>query len=111
MRQLLSGLKKPDRLSSSSCVAPRHTTNQRAMSYRAWFQCINEQCGATYPLNSIVYHCRNCGSLLEVRHDLQALAHVNAQGWMKLFEERYKSNQWPYGSGVWGQKEWILPEI
>src|SRR5512142_175872 len=22
----------------------------------AWFQCINPQCGATYPLNSIVYH-------------------------------------------------------
>src|SRR5881296_278482 len=81
------------------------------MSYRAWFQCINEQCGATYPLNSIVYHCRNCGSLLEVRHDLQALARVNAQGWMKLFEERYKSNLWPYGSGVWGKKEWLLPEI
>jgi threonine synthase len=20
-------------------------------------------------------------------------------------------NEWPYGSGVWGKKEWILPEI
>src|SRR5437773_273553 len=30
---------------------------------------------------------------------------------MKLFEDRYKSNLWPYGSGVWGKKEWILPEI
>ncbi len=30
---------------------------------------------------------------------------------MKLFEERYKSNAWPYGSGVWGKKEWILPQI
>ena len=30
---------------------------------------------------------------------------------MKLFEDRYKSNEWPYGSGVWGKKEWILPEI
>jgi threonine synthase len=81
------------------------------MPYRAWFQCINEQCGATYPLNSIIYHCRNCGSLLEVRHDVQALARVDAQSWKKLFEERYKSNQWPYGSGVWGKKEWVLPEI
>ena len=30
---------------------------------------------------------------------------------MKLFEDRYKSNEWPYGSGVWGKKEWILPQI
>jgi threonine synthase len=81
------------------------------MSYRAWFQCINPQCGATYPLNSIVYHCKSCGSLLEVQHDFKQLKRRDAQGWMKLFEDRYKGNQWPYGSGVWGKKEWILPEI
>src|SRR6266446_9380511 len=81
------------------------------MSYRAWFQCINEQCGATYPLNAIVYHCQNCGSLLEVQHDFAALARLDASAWKKLFEERYKSNQWPYGSGVWGKKEWMLPEL
>ncbi len=81
------------------------------MSYRAWFQCINPECGATYPLNSIVYHCTRCGSLLEVQHDLKQLKRRDAQAWMKLFEDRYKSNQWPYGSGVWGKKEWILPEI
>src|SRR2546427_6549725 len=81
------------------------------MSYRAWFQCINPECGTTYPLNSIVYHCGQCHSLLEVRHDLEALARRDAKGWMKLFEDRYKSNLWPYGSGVWGKKEWLLPEI
>jgi threonine synthase len=58
-----------------------------------------------------VYNCGKCGSLLEVQHDLKALAERDAAGWKKLFEERYKSNQWPYGSGVWGKKEWILPEI
>src|SRR5438034_11817479 len=81
------------------------------MSYRAWFQCINTECGATYPLNRIVYECERCKSLLEVKHDLKALAERNAPGWMRLFEDRYKSNQWPYGSGVWGKKEWILPQI
>ena len=81
------------------------------MPYRAWFQCINEQCRATYPLNEIIYRCRTCGSLLEVKHDLAALAQRDAKTWMKLFEERYKSNTWPYGSGVWGKKEWILPQI
>lgn len=81
------------------------------MSYRAWFQCINPECGATYPLNSIVYHCQRCQSLLEVQHDLEQLKRRDARGWMKLFEDRYKSNEWPYGSGVWGKKEWVLPEI
>jgi threonine synthase len=81
------------------------------MPYRAWFQCINEQCNATYPLNSIIYRCTSCDSLLEVRHDMKALAHRGAQAWMKLFEDRYKSTEWPYGSGIWGKKEWVLPQI
>lgn len=81
------------------------------MSYRAWFQCINESCGAKYPLNTIIYHCKQCQSLLEVKHDMDQLARRDAMGWMKLFEDRYKGNEWPYGSGVWGKKEWILPEI
>lgn len=81
------------------------------MSYKAWFQCINPQCGATYPLNSIVYACERCHSLLEVQHDTKALARRGAAGWMKLFEDRYKSTEWPYGSGIWGKKEWVLPEI
>ncbi|GAB4491422.1 MAG: threonine synthase [Thermodesulfovibrionales bacterium] len=81
------------------------------MSYKAWFQCINPECNERYPLNTIIYRCRNCESLLEVRHDMQALSHRSGTAWMKLFEERYKSTQWPYGSGIWGKKEWVLPEI
>jgi threonine synthase len=81
------------------------------MSYRAWFQCINEKCNEQYPLNTIIYRCKACDSLLEVRHDMQALAHRSAKAWMKLFEDRYKSTQWPYGSGIWGKKEWVLPQI
>ncbi len=81
------------------------------MSYRAWFQCINESCGATRELNEIVYKCAECGNLLEVRHDLAPLSRRDAKGWMKLFEDRYKSTQWPYGSGIWGKKEWVLPGV
>src|ERR1041385_8506958 len=81
------------------------------MGYRAWFQCIEPECGATYPLNRVVYNCERCGSLLDVTHDLAALRERSGSEWKKLFEERYKSNLWPYGSGVWGKKEWILPQI
>ena len=81
------------------------------MSYQAWFQCINQQCQARYPLNSVIYRCKTCGSLLEVQHDFNALAKRDTRTWMKLFDERYKSTEWPYGSGVWGKKEWVLPQI
>jgi threonine synthase len=81
------------------------------MPYRAWFQCINSECGEKYPLNSVVYNCTRCKSLLEVRHDHEALARSSAQSWKSLFETRYKSNEWPFGSGVWGKKEWILPQV
>ncbi len=81
------------------------------MQKRAWFQCINPQCGTTYPLNSIVYQCEKCRSLLEVQHDMRALAARDGKTWKKLFEDRYKCNRWPFGSGVWGKKEWVLPQI
>jgi len=81
------------------------------MPYRAWFQCINLDCRASYPLNTVIYRCKTCGSLLEVQHDLQALARRDAKAWIKLFDKRYKTTEWPYGSGVWGKKEWVLPQI
>jgi threonine synthase len=30
---------------------------------------------------------------------------------MRLFDDRYKRTAWPYGSGVWGKKEWVCPGI
>lgn len=86
-------------------------TMMSTMSYQASFQCINPECRAAYPLNQIIYQCRQCHSLLEVRHDLTQLAQQDANTWKKLFEDRYKTTMWPYGSGVWGKKEWILPQI
>jgi threonine synthase len=45
-----------------------------------------------------------------VSHDMDALRDRSAAAWMKLFDDRYRCHQWPYGSGVWGKKEWIMPE-
>jgi threonine synthase len=81
------------------------------MSYRAWFQCIREGCGQTHALDEIVYRCERCGSLLEVRHDIEALKQRSPATWMRLFDDRYKTAAWPYGSAIWGKKEWVLPEI
>ncbi len=81
------------------------------MQYKAWFQCINPECKDHYPLDMIIYRCKSCGSLLEVQHDMKALARRDAKAWKKLFEKRYKTTEWPYGSGIWGKKEWVLPQI
>jgi threonine synthase len=59
----------------------------------------------------VVYHCEDCGGLLDVVHDLAALRGRPAVEWKRLFERRTRTNEWPYGSGVWGKKEWILPQV
>jgi len=81
------------------------------MQYRCWFRCIDPNCGATYDIDDIVYRCRRCGNLLEVAHDLEALRDRSASQWKELFDRRYKTAEWPYGSAVWGKKEWVCPAV
>src|SRR5204863_5717103 len=35
----------------------------------------------------------------------------SAAAWMLLFKDRTHGNVYPYGSGVWGKKEWVVPFI
>jgi threonine synthase len=42
---------------------------------------------------------------------MEALKHRSGAAWMKLFDDRYGERDWPYASGVWGKKEWVLPNI
>jgi len=78
--------------------------------YRASFRCI-AGCPGTHPLFTPLYRCPTCGDLLEVAHDLEALRDRSAGAWMRLFDDRYKRTLWPYGSAVWGKKEWVCPAI
>ncbi|MFT3921684.1 MAG: threonine synthase [Myxococcales bacterium] len=80
------------------------------MAYSAAFRCV-AGCPGRWPVTQVIYHCPQCGGLLEVSHDVEALRDRSAAAWMKLFEQRYKTTQWPYGSGVWGKKEWVMPEL
>jgi threonine synthase len=80
------------------------------MGLSAAFRCI-AGCHGTYPLDEPLYRCPRCGDLLEVAHDLDALKTRSASAWMKLFDERYKRTTWPYGSSVWGKKEWVCPSV
>jgi len=80
------------------------------MPYKAWFQCISG-CDEKYELNEIIYHCRKCGNLLEVVHDLNELRMHDTGYWKRLFDERYLRTEWPYGSSVWGKKEFVCPSV
>src|SRR4026208_1507617 len=80
------------------------------MAYNAWFSCING-CPGEFDLREVIYRCPTCGDLLEVQHDMEALKSRSAAAWSQLFEDRYRRNIYPYGSGVWGKKEWVVPFI
>ena len=76
---------------------------------RAWFESVNDP-RERYDLDEVVY-TDSRGGLLHVVHDMGELAKTSAEEWKELFEGRGRRNQWPYGSGVWGKKEWVLPDI
>ncbi len=80
------------------------------MSYRAVFRCISG-CPGEFTLDQPIYRCPACGNLLEVAHDLAALRQLRPKAWMRRFDERYKSTVWPYGSSVWGKREWVCPDV
>ena len=80
------------------------------MACRAVFRCI-AGCPGEHSLWKPIYRCPACGDLLEVAHDLDALKDRSAGAWMRLFDERYKRTTWPYGSSVWGKKEWVCPDV
>jgi len=81
----------------------------RRPRYHAWFEGL-KQPAERYELDEVVY-CDSQGGLLQVVHDMKALRRKRPRAWKKLFEERAHRNDWPYGSGVWGKKEWVLPQI
>ena len=80
------------------------------MIYNAQFRCFRG-CPGEYSVFDVIYTCPECGGLLEVQHDVEALTRRSPAAWMKLLEERAGSTQWPFGSGVWGMKEWVMPNL
>ena len=80
------------------------------MAYSSWLECVRG-CGRRYSIYDVIYHCEDCGGLLDVEHDLEALKDRTADEWKHLFVQRTHSNEWPFGSGVWGKKEWVCPQM
>lgn len=78
--------------------------------YHAEFRCF-DGCAGSWPVTEPIYRCPRCGGLLEVAHELDALRARSGAEWRALFDERYRTSAWPYGSGVWGKREWVMPGV
>ncbi len=79
--------------------------------YRAWFRSFDGQDPNEYSLYDVIYRSPLTGSLLEVQHDVDALRQRSANEWKALIDSRVGTTQWPYGSGVWGMREWVVPTL
>ncbi len=78
--------------------------------YDVSFRCF-AGCEGRHSIFEVIYTCPKCGGLLEVHHELEPLKRNNAYQWQKLFDSRASTSAWPFGSGVWGLREWVLPNV
>lgn len=79
------------------------------MTYSAEFRCASG-CPGTYALVSRRLDCPTCHGLLEVSHDLGALAQTSPAAWKARFDTRHPwAPTWV--SGVWSKKEWVCPTV
>ncbi|MEM7783408.1 MAG: threonine synthase [Planctomycetota bacterium] len=77
---------------------------------RVYFRCF-AGCEGKYSIYDVIYRCPKCQSLLEVYHEREPLKELNPYKWQQLFDSRASTTHWPYGSGVWGMREWVVPDI
>ncbi|MHB1846983.1 MAG: threonine synthase [Deltaproteobacteria bacterium] len=80
------------------------------MTLRSVLRC-GEGCPGDRSPFEAIFACPRCGGLLEVVHDVEALRQRGADDWRRRFAERAAGAPWPLSSGVWGKREWVLPEL
>jgi threonine synthase len=78
---------------------------------RAWFEPFEGDRTRRWPLTEVIYRDPATGGLLTVKHDMERLKRRSPEQWRALFEERSHTTVWPYGSGVWGKRELVCPEV
>lgn len=88
-------------------IAPPPQAQQTDNTY---FRCF-AGCEGKHSIYDVIYRCPKCQSLLEVHHERGPLQTRNAYQWQRLFDSRASTTNWPYGSGVWGMREWVIPSL
>ena len=92
----------------SGSRAPEPARSWRATARRS---AASPAAPASTPSGSRSITARRAAVCSRSSHDIEALRDRSPAAWMRNFDERYKRTAWPYGSGVWGKKEWICPEL
>ncbi len=77
----------------------------------SFLRCIN--CQSIYSIDEILYRCKDpkCDSLIDVEQNVGKLKETKPEQWKEILGKRTISSPFPYSSGVWGKKEWVLPDI
>jgi threonine synthase len=75
-----------------------------------WLACGRGCVGKLNPFETR-YRCPTCGGLLEVRHDVDALARTDARLWRQRFDNRSPTRAGWDASGIWAKREWVLPGV
>ena len=86
------------------------TPAAKTITDNVYFRCF-AGCDTKFSIYDVIYRCPSCGSLLEVHHEREPLRARNAYKWQQLFDSRSSTTNWPYGSGVWGMREWVIPDL
>jgi threonine synthase len=94
----------------SSAIASKADSPADIDKQTTYFRCI-AGCAAKHSIFDVIYTCPSCGSLLEVHHERAPLQQRSASEWKQLFDSRASTSKWPYGSGVWGMREWVIPAL
>jgi len=92
-------------MSIQSSADPIETENKAF-----YFRCF-EGCEGKYSIYDVIYRCPKCKSLLEVYHEREPLQKQNPYKWQQLFDSRASTTKWPYGSGVWAMRDWVIPDL
>ncbi|RAL37096.1 hypothetical protein DM860_004018 [Cuscuta australis] len=97
-------------ITSQQNPAPPPSAVTFSAKYVPFTASIGGTAGESYSLDEVVYRSSS-GELLDVKHDVEALRQFDGEYWKRLFDSRAGKTAWPYGSGVWSKKEWVLPEM
>lgn len=74
----------------------------------SWLAC-GAGCAGRIDVHALGFRCPSCNGLLEVRHDVDALATMSAEEWRARFDARGPQRTGWDASGVWARREWVLP--
>jgi threonine synthase len=79
-------------------------------SIETWLAC-GSGCPAKLNPFEVRYRCPTCGALLDVKHDVDALARTPSSEWRRLFDGRGPVRAGWDASGIWAKREWVLPGV